>query len=789
MFIFDKSSCFYINTMKRFLSFLLPVLFVFSFCFGKKTSPVADYNIIPLPAEISASPEKGVFDLNSQTIITYPSIHKVLLNEALHLQNYIRQTTGMELKIKPDYKSKNAIDLSLDNVMENPEGYIMNITPEKIFIKAPSAAGVFYGIQTLRKSIPVNLDYPQSVISFPVVDITDYPRFSYRGAHFDVARHFFPQDSVKKFIDLLALHNINNMHWHLTDDQGWRVEIKKYPKLSEISSKRPGTVIGRNTGEYDNVPVEGFFTQDEIRDIVKYASARHINIVPEIDLPGHMVAALTAYPELGCTGGPYEVWKRWGVSEDLLCAGNDSVYVIINDILDEVSDLFPSEYIHIGGDECPKVRWKECVKCQAKIEELGLKGDDNSEPEEKLQAYVMTRAADFLAGKGKKIIGWDEILEGGVSPEATIMSWRSESGGLKAARLGHDVIMTPNNYLYFDYYQTLDKDNEPIAMNGYVPLEKVYSYEPVPSSFSPDQTAHIKGVQANLWTEYIKTFPHAIYMELPRMAALSEVQWTQGNKDYDDFMMRLPAMLEIYKENDYPYSKRAYDVSGNVEVDQENNKLVFNLDAPKGAEIYYTLDGTEPKATSLKYTTGVAVDKDTKLRAKAFYDFGESYVYHDSVSFNKATARPVKLLTLPAPKYAREPWILTNGQKGGDHWNSDKWIGFHGNPVEVVVDMQKPTEFSEVATNTIVDTGSQVFDTRRMTVSVSDDGDNWTQVVSQEFPPLEKDTRIILPRSLSFAPVTSRYIKLELEPENIIPEWSRASGKKAFLFIDEIAVN
>lgn len=747
----------------------------------------ADYNIIPLPAEISLKAEEGSFTLDRKTVITYPSTQKELKKEAEHLQTYLREATGLELKIESKSKSKNAINLQLKPVMENPEGYQLSVSPKTIEISSPSSAGVFYGIQTLRKSIPAGMK-DAGTVDFPSAKIADYPRFGYRGAHFDIVRHYFPKDSVKKFIDLLALHNINRMHWHLTDDQGWRIEIKKYPKLTEIGSKRPGTMIGRNFSKFDTIPVEGFLTQEEIKEVIDYAADRHITIIPEIDLPGHMVAALTAYPELGCTGGPYEVWQKWGVSEDLLCAGKDNVYTFLFDVLDEVSDLFPSEYIHIGGDECPKVRWEECVVCQAKIAELGLKSDEESSKEEKLQSHVMTRAENFLAGKGKKIIGWDEILEGDVSPTATIMSWRGEAGGLKAAGMGHDVIMTPNNYLYFDYYQTLDKDNEPIAMNGYVPLEKVYSYEPVPASFTPEQAARIKGVQANLWTEYIKTFPHAIYMELPRMAALSEVQWTQGNKDYDKFMERLPAMLAIYAANDYPYSLRAYDVTGNVTVDPATHTLAFTLNAPEGAPIHYTLDGSDPGASSPVYTSPISVDKDTKVRARAFYSFGGSNLYRDSVSFNKATAHPVTLLTPPAPKFAREPLVLTDGQRGGDDWKADSWMGYHGTDAEVVIDLLEPVEISQVATNSLVDTPSHVFDMRKMSVSVSDDGQNWTQVREEEYPALASSTRKINNHNVTFAPVKARYVKVAMQPEKSIPEWHQAKGNKGFLFIDEISV-
>lgn len=773
-------------TKKGILSILSGMVIVLTGC-GHK-SVTADYDVIPLPREVAVNPDGGEFHLSGKTVITYPADNDTLRRDAEHLQSYIKLLTGEELKISSVPGDKNVINLNTKPGIENPEGYTLTVTPDRIDIDGTTAAGTFYGIQTLRKSIPAG-ETGKINVNFPAVVIKDYPRFAYRGAHFDVVRHFFPTDSVKKFIDLLALHNINKFHWHITDDQGWRVEIKKHPLLTEIGSKRSGTVLGRNTEEYDTIPVEGYYTQEQIKDIIQYASDRHITIIPEIDLPGHMQAALAAYPNLGCTGGPYEVWQRWGVSEDVLCAGNDSVYLFIDDVLDEISDLFPSEYVHIGGDECPKIRWEECIKCQARIKELGIKSDKDSKAEEKLQSHVMKHAEDFLATKGKKVIGWDEILEGGISPNATIMSWRGEAGGIAAAQKGNDVIMTPNNYLYFDYYQTLDQDNEPLAIGGYVPLEKVYNYEPIPDSFTPEQGAHIKGVQANLWTEYIKTFPYAVYMELPRMSALSEVQWTDGEKDYDKFLERLPAMMAHYRVNDYPYSMRAYDIKGNVKVDSTANTLSFELEAPQNATIYYSLDGTEPSTSSLLYTGPVKVDKNTRLKAMAAYPFGDSPLFTDSVTFNKATGHPVRLLTPAAPKFAREPSILTNGKNGPQDWKSDEWIGFNGQDVEIMVDLQEPTEFSQVGINVAVNTGAHLFDARKIKVSVSEDGKDWKNMAEEDYPAMQKNVRETLSHQLSFNPTKVRYVKLSMQPERSMPEWHPAKGKNAFLFIDEISLN
>ena len=480
----------------------------------------ADYQIIPMPQEIVTA-SGNPFILKSSVKILYPEGNENMQRNAKFLADYLKTATGKDFVIEAGTEGENAIVLALGTESENPESYQLKVTGDGITITAPTEAGVFYGIQSLRKSLPVAIG---AEIALPAVEIKDAPRFAYRGAHFDTSRHFFTVDEVKTYIDMMALHNMNRFHWHITEDQGWRLEIKKYPKLTEIGSKRTETVIGRNSGEYDGKPYGGFYTQEEAKEIVAYAAERYITVIPEIDLPGHMQAALAAYPELGCTGGPYEVWRQWGVSEDVLCAGNDQVLKFLEDVYAELIEIFPSEYIHVGGDECPKVRWEKCPKCQARIKALGLKSDDKHSKEERLQSFVINHIEKFLNDHGRQIIGWDEILEGGLAPNATVMSWRGERGGIEAAKQKHDVIMTPNTYLYFDYYQTKDTENEPLGIGGYLPLERVYSYEPMPTSLTPEEQKYIKGVQANLWTEYIPTFSHAQYMVLPRWAALCEIK-------------------------------------------------------------------------------------------------------------------------------------------------------------------------------------------------------------------------------------------------------------------------
>lgn len=592
---------------------------------------VADYRVVPLPQAIQVS-EGTPFVLDEDVCILYPKENADMKRNAEFLAQYVKESTGKELKIQGGSKGENAIVLKLGLKSDNPEAYQLKVGAEGVVISAPTEAGVFYGIQTLRKSLPV---VQNAKIVLPQVVVNDQPRFGYRGMMLDVSRHFFALDSIKRYIDLLSLHNINRFHWHLSDDQGWRIEIKKYPELTKIGSKRTETVIGHNTGKYDGIPYGGFFTQEEAREVVAYAKDRYITVIPEIDMPGHMQAALTAYPELGCTGGPYEVWRMWGVSDNVLCAGNDKTLKFIEGVLSEIIEIFPSEYIHVGGDECPKTKWKTCPKCQAKIKALKLKGGKHS-AEERLQSYFIAHAEKFLNGHGRQIIGWDEILEGGLAPNATVMSWRGMEGGTEAARTGHQAIMVPTSYLYFDYYQAKDTKNEPMAIGGYVPIEKVYSFEPVPAALKEEEKKFIIGTQANLWTEYITSFRQVEYMVLPRMDALSEVQWTYPDKkDYQDFLSRMPKMFAIYDQYGFNYAKHLLGVHVEYLPDVQAKTVGVKLSAMYGAEIRYTLDGSEPTAESLVYNEPLEIKEDCTLRAIAVRPTGNSREISRKISLEK----------------------------------------------------------------------------------------------------------------------------------------------------------
>lgn len=747
----------------------------------------ADYRVVPLPNEITPMEGKA-FTLDNRVKILYPEGDADMQRNAGFLAGYVLESTGKTLAVEAGATGSHAIVLRLGLQTENPEAYLLEVNEDQVTITGSSAAGVFYGIQTLRKSLPVAKD---AQVVLPPVRVNDAPRFAYRGMMLDVCRHFFSLDSVKRYIDMLALHNINRFHWHLTDDQGWRIEIKKYPQLTQIGSQRKETVIGRNSGKYDGIPYGGYYTQEEAREIVAYAKDRYITVIPEFEMPGHMQGVLAAFPELGCTGGPYDVWTQWGVSEDVICAGNDKSLELIKDVLAELIEIFPSEYIHVGGDECPKTRWEKCPKCQAKIRQLGLKDDKEHTAEQRLQSYIITEAEKFLNAHGRKIIGWDEILEGGVAPNATVMAWRGAGEGVKAAKMRHDVIMVPTTYFYFDYYQTNILDEEPLAIGGYVPIEKVYSFEPYQKELTAEENKHIIGLQANLWTEYITSFRHVEYMVLPRMAALSEIQWTQPQfKDYGDFLERMPKMFDIYDIYGYNYARHLFDVKANFLPDTAAGTLTVTLSTLDGANIHYTLDGTKPSANSPKYTSPLTLKEDCTFKAAAIRPAGSSRVYTAEINLNKASLKPIALLQpLKAPYIFNGALNLVDGLTGNANYKTGRWIAFYGNDMEAVIDFKQPTEISSVEIHTCVEKGDWVFDARGFSVAVSDDGKNFTAVASEDYPVATPDSpNGVLAHKLTFEPRNARYLKVVALSERRIPDWHTGKGYTGFLFVDEIVV-
>ena len=528
--------------MKRLLTFLAACLLVLC------ARACGLDGIVPLP--MKAEPGKGSLRLSGAPVKCDPAFDATAREAVAAFAAQLGYVSGRACPFSAPIGLPGAVAsgkvkglVFLKDASLPAEGYSIDVSSRMAVVRAASLNGVLYALQTLRQLLPAAIYGTKAADrerwTIPCCRIEDRPRFAWRGMHLDSSRHFWGVDEVKRYLDVMAMYKLNRFHWHLTDDQGWRIEIKAYPLLSQIACWREGTMVGRDFDSNDGIRYGGFYTQDEIREVVDYAAARGITVVPEIDLPGHMLAALSAYPELGCTGGPYAAWTRWGVSDQVLCVGKESTFTFLEAVLSEVAELFPGQYIHIGGDECPKDEWKKCPECQALIRRLGLQDDGRFTAEQYLQSYVTRRIQDFLAAKGKKVIGWDEILEGELAPGATVMSWRGMEGAREASAKGFDAILTPTSHCYFDYRQAEDPAGEPLGFGGVVTLERIYSFDPL-EGIAPEAAGHILGVQANLWTEYISTPEHLEYMLLPRLLALSEVQWCQeGARDEARFLRAL----------------------------------------------------------------------------------------------------------------------------------------------------------------------------------------------------------------------------------------------------------
>lgn len=625
------------------------------------SSQIPQVVLIPKPQQMEI--HNGNFFLNKNSSLYYEPEFAVAGN---FFQDYLENGAGFQLPKKP----KTQAHISIEKDEKQPaEGYSLNISDFRITIKASDASGAFYAIQTLRQLLPVemeiqnngeNIDNKKLVL--PQLSITDFPRFKYRGMHLDVGRHFFDKEFVKKYIANLALLKINTFHWHLTEDQGWRIEIKKYPELTSKGAFREETRIGHYEDKperYDGKRYGGFYTQDEIREVVDFAKKQNVTIIPEIEMPGHAQAAIHSYPQLGCTGKQIPVGTTWGVFEDIFCP-KEETFTFLENVLDEVMALFPGEYIHIGGDEAPKLRWKNCAHCQNLIKEKNLKD------EEGLQSYFIHRIEEYVNGKGKKIIGWDEILEGGLAPNATVMSWRGMQGGVDAAKQRHDVIMTPVSHVYFDYYQSENLD-EPTAIGGFLPLKKVYSFNPIPYELTEEEGKYIIGAQANVWTEYIPTEKQAEYMVFPRILALSEVVWSGPSKDFDrdypDFFSRVEEFMKRLDVLDINFANYLYEIEGDIV--KKDGKVYYQLTTPtKGKEIRYTINGSKPKT----YTEPIRIDKDSKIKANIYKDGKElGRDFFDSIKFHKAIIGDISINVEPNPAYAAGgKEALINGISGSE---------------------------------------------------------------------------------------------------------------------------
>ncbi|MBW6490936.1 MAG: beta-N-acetylhexosaminidase [Lentimicrobium sp.] len=749
-------------------------------------------HIIPQP--VSYENGRSSFKINARAGIQISPSSKELgkmadiINERLGWFGIPQLKTTINHNNTP---AKNTIWLSVGEYGDEigKEGYLLEINRKYISVKANTATGVFYGIQSLIQLLP-EAPEKQSILKSGSIkvascNITDYPRFPYRGLHLDVGRHLFPVEFIKKYIDIMSMYKINNFHWHLTEDQGWRLEIMKYPLLTETGAYRKSTATGRNSGQ-DNMFYGGYYTQDEAREIVAYALARQVNIIPEIEMPGHALAALASYPHLGCTGGPYEVETTWGVFEDIYCGGNDEVFTFLQDVLLEVMDIFPSKYIHIGGDEAPKTRWDVCNKCQKRIK------DENLKDSQELQSYFITRLEKFLNKHGRQIIGWDEILEGGLAPGATVMSWRGTEGGIAAARLGHDVIMTPGSHCYLDYYQG-DPASEPFGIGGYNTLKNTYGFEPIPAELTEKEGNHILGAQGNVWTEYIKTSDLVEYMAYPRAIALAEVNWSPKEyRNWDDFIRRLTKHLPILDKNNLNYSKSTFGVNFSVIRNEKDKQLQIELVSDiTGAAIKYYTELNNQTSTVMNYTGPFKPEKSKTIFAyvdnagkEPLKISKKEIIVHDAFGII-----PI-LNTLYDHRYAANgASSLTDGLRANAHSLRKEWIGYLGNDADIILDLGISKDINTLSLGFLHNPGSWIFLPVDVEVSFSNDGINYLPAAGMK-PDFITPTD---PKGILYTIIDlrarARYIHIIAKNRATCPVGHSGEGEKAWLFMDEIMVN
>lgn len=727
--------------------------------------------LIPKPIEIQLGKVNFTINENTKILLTHPEFK----SETDLFNQFFKTNYGFELQITNNSKSpNNTIEIQKSN-NENLEYYELSSSPIQICIKSKGNIGIFYAFQTLQQLLSAQK-------TIPSVEIKDYPKYAWRGMHLDCARHFFPKEFIKKYIDYLAMYKFNTFHWHLTDDQGWRIEIKKYPKLTEIGAWRNGSMIGHYSDQkFDDKRYGGFYTQDEIKEIVAYAAQRHINIVPEIEMPGHAVAALAAYPEFSCTGGPFEVGKIWGVLDDVFCP-KDETFAFLENILSEVMTLFPSEYIHIGGDECPKIRWKNCSHCQERMKEENLKD------EHELQSYFIQRIEKFVNSKGRKIIGWDEILEGGLAPNAAVMSWRGTEGGIAAAKQKHFVVMSPGSHCYFDHYQGEPK-NEPIAFGGFTPVEKVYSFNPTPKELTPEEAKYILGAQANVWTEYIETPIHVEYMIFPRMLALSEVLWGTSNpSNYSGFQNRMIQHFDVLEKKGINYSKSIFEITSKIKTTKNNNGVLFELKSAKNTNsIRYTTDGSAPNSKSTLYSNPIEIKKSQTIKAASFdKEKQKSAIVEQTFTLNKATGKKITLVDTSHENYSiGGPLTLVDGISANRGKLGKDWLGFSGKDMNATINLGKSETINKVNISVLESSGSWIYYPKNIEILFSNDGQNFKSVKQISLDKIkEMEGEIIL----EFDSQKVQFVKIIATNFGKIPEGLPGAGANAWLFVDEVGI-
>jgi hexosaminidase len=782
------------------------LLIILSFLFAGGLT-AQEINIIPKPQQLEL--KKGSFTITPLTVLVTSDVNEKA--STFFFNRHLKTYYGFQLKTAKA-ATKNFIRFSTKRFIQpGTEGkYDLNVTATGIEISGDTYSGTFNGMQTLIQLLPIPIEKAKSLnykISVNQLSITDFPRFQYRGMHLDIGRHFQSVAFIKRYIDFLAYHKLNKFHWHLTEDQGWRIEIKKYPELTTIGSKRNGTIIGRYPGKgNDNQPHEGFYTQAQIKEVVQYAKERFIEVIPEIEMPGHSSAAIAAYPWLSCfpnkptaipanmisqksieeqkNGRIKLVQETWGVFDDVFCAGNDSVFTFLENVIDEVITLFPSRYFHIGGDECPKTHWKICAKCQQRIKELGLKD------EHELQSYFVQRIEKYLNSKGKTLIGWDEILEGGLAPNAIVMSWRGEAGGIEAAKQKHQVIMSPGKPVYFDHSQSRNEDS--VTIGNYNPIEAVYAYDPVPKELNTDEAKYVLGAQANVWTEYMNNTKKIEYMIFPRMAALSEVLWTGiENKSWDDFEKRLPVQMKRYEMMGVNYSKEYWEITSQVLPTDNFNEIKWNLQSKMNELILITTIPVPFDSSGKSYEilsqemgrTSLLIKKSGTQTAQINKT---NITLNQTFTFSKSTGKKITLTTPPSNSYPGDgAFTLVNGiinEKGRER--PDEILGFSGTDCEAVIDLGKEDTINNVTAHIFTQRRAWIWPPSSFTVQTSMDGINFTPVADAMQPVLTDENKM----QLNFKGTVCRYVKVFIKNKGIIPEGYAGAGNKAWLFVSEIHV-
>ncbi len=733
--------------------------------------------LIPKPQHLEV--QKGDYSLAKIKTITsdknFPEIE--------YLQKQFKSITGKELKPQTKKSISNNVGNSINiSYLAGPEDrneeyYELSIDQNGVSISAPTNQGVFLGIQTFLQLVEEHKDDQK----LPYLTIKDEPKFAYRGMHLDVCRHFFTVDEVKNYLDYLAAYKYNKFHWHLTDDQGWRIEIKKYPKLTEVGAWRNGSQVGRYADmKFDDKKYGGFYTQEQIKEVVTYAAKLHIDVIPEIEMPGHAQAALAAYPNLGCTDEKLEVWKMWGVSEDIFCP-KEETFQFLQDVMDEVIPLFPYEYVHIGGDEAPKKRWKESAFVQDLMKKLNIKDELH------MQSYFITRMEKYINSKGKQIIGWDEILEGGLAPNATVMSWTGIEGGIHAAKTKHKAIMTPTSTNYLDYYQG-SPETEPISIGGNLRLKTVYNYNPIPKELIKEEAKYIWGTQGNLWTEYILDFPHVQHMIFPRMIALSEVAWGTSNPaEYKNFENRVIRHFYILDRKGIKYSTAIFEVEGKASVDKDG-KIKYELTSANNPNyIRFTTDGSEPTINSNVYEKPLEVVKSETVKS-AYFENGKKVSATTVQDFviTKSTGKKITLEHQPAEAYSvGGAESLVDGIKGNLNNHGKSWLGFSGKDVVATIDLGNKTEFSTVEFSTVDRKGSWIYIPKSIKLFISDNGKDFKEIKSIPQSEIDKVNGIM---KINLPKQSAKFVKLTVENLGTIPDGFPGAGNKAWLFIDEISI-